>query len=545
MMVVFVSECEKNALKKTRRVLDSFADRIGNNVWQTVITLEGLDAVKKQLRKTASKSTAVACHWLRSRSRAELYWVVGNRHKFNAQGLVPVHHTEKNLLNMQWENDWRYLPLIKALTALAALLHDWGKANTHFQQKLKKAGKISDPLRHEWVSYLLLNAFVGNAKDDAEWLERLATGNIAAQKIITHVCNNKPRTDLPPTAQLISWLIITHHRLPFWEKDEAKKYCENKFENFGEVFTKIDEDWGYSHRNEQAELAFPHGILAESKQWLRHLCKWANKIAEELRLVEDCTADGSWRVVLHHARLAMMLGDHYFSSLDRDDKWKSDCKKLYANTYNIPQKFKNKWQPRMKQQLDEHLVGVMTEALPIACLLPKVESFFPTLPIDKSHRLQKRSVGKFSWQNKAVDKINKWQQQNVNAEQQAVFVVNMASTGTGKTFANAKVMHALTGNNLRYTLGLGLRTLTLQTGDEYRKRIELGKGEMAVVIGSQAILELHESNKHKTTQEEEELEEHIKAGSESQEDLWNSELDCDGSTFIEEEFSKKTFARQA
>ena len=30
MMVTFVSECEKNALKKTRRVLDAFADRIGN-----------------------------------------------------------------------------------------------------------------------------------------------------------------------------------------------------------------------------------------------------------------------------------------------------------------------------------------------------------------------------------------------------------------------------------------------------------------------------------------------------------------------------------
>jgi len=38
MMVTFVSQCEKNALKKTRRVLDAFADRIGDNTWQTVIT---------------------------------------------------------------------------------------------------------------------------------------------------------------------------------------------------------------------------------------------------------------------------------------------------------------------------------------------------------------------------------------------------------------------------------------------------------------------------------------------------------------------------
>ena len=52
MMVTFVSECEKKALNKTRRVLDAFANRIGTRTWQTVITNEGLQAVKKLLRKT-------------------------------------------------------------------------------------------------------------------------------------------------------------------------------------------------------------------------------------------------------------------------------------------------------------------------------------------------------------------------------------------------------------------------------------------------------------------------------------------------------------
>ena len=46
MMVTFISQCEKNALKRTRRVLDSFANRIGNNTWQTIITQEGLNAVQ-------------------------------------------------------------------------------------------------------------------------------------------------------------------------------------------------------------------------------------------------------------------------------------------------------------------------------------------------------------------------------------------------------------------------------------------------------------------------------------------------------------------
>ena len=80
-MVTFVAECEKKSLNRTRRVLDAFANRIGSRSWQTVITNEGLHAVKKLLRKTASKNTAVSCHWIRSRSRSELVWIVGNRKK--------------------------------------------------------------------------------------------------------------------------------------------------------------------------------------------------------------------------------------------------------------------------------------------------------------------------------------------------------------------------------------------------------------------------------------------------------------------------------
>ena len=97
-MVTFISQCEKNALKKTRRVLDAFADRIGDNTWQTVITEEGLNTVKKMLRQTASKSTAVSCHWIRSRSRSQFLWVVGNKSKFDERGVVPVNSTSNQII---------------------------------------------------------------------------------------------------------------------------------------------------------------------------------------------------------------------------------------------------------------------------------------------------------------------------------------------------------------------------------------------------------------------------------------------------------------
>lgn len=184
MMVTFISQCEKKALKKTRRVLDAFANRIGDNTWQTLITEDGLNTVRKMLSKTASRSTAVSCHWIRSRSRSQLLWVVGNKNKFNAEGYVPVNSTEKDLLNSDYESDWKYLPLIKSLASMAALLHDWGKASLLFQEKLNpeiKTKHKGDPLRHEWVSCLLFHQFVANPihqSQDEAWLATLINQGI-------------------------------------------------------------------------------------------------------------------------------------------------------------------------------------------------------------------------------------------------------------------------------------------------------------------------------------------------------------------------------
>ena len=79
MNVLLVSQCDKNALTETRRILDQFAERRGDRTWQTPITQDGLDTLRRLLRKTARKNTAVACHWIRGKDHTELMWVVGDR----------------------------------------------------------------------------------------------------------------------------------------------------------------------------------------------------------------------------------------------------------------------------------------------------------------------------------------------------------------------------------------------------------------------------------------------------------------------------------
>ena len=486
MMVTFVSQCEKKSLNKTRRVLDAFANRIGNRTWQTVITNEGLLAVKKLLRKTASKSTAVSCHWIRSRSRSEFIWVVGNKDKFNAEGVVPVNYTQKFDFKGFNEEDWQFLPVIEALTVFAALLHDFGKLTDLFQNKLKGKNKVlSDPLRHEWISLLFLVAIVDN-KSDEEWLKTIISdeihSNISKLKIINTI---NPLKSLPPVASMVAWLILTHHKLPVFEKVYAGKNI-----SLSELFEYISPSWGYENTKEEIAFTdwFKYAELpSKSIEWQQEIKSHAIKLKNLLPQIQVIFKSQSLRPAMTYARMSLMLADHYYSSQAKAPIWHSSVK-LFANTDQYG---------NLKQQLDEHLVGVAKQAKVNIKKLPQFEAVFnKNIRVTNNKEINKKSPKEYKWQDDAVSSIKKWKrgEKNLDKNQFGFFAVNMASTGKGKTFANAKIMQSLSANeeSLRYVLALGLRTLTLQTGDEYREKIKLKDDELAVLIGSKAITELHQ-----------------------------------------------------
>jgi CRISPR-associated endonuclease/helicase Cas3 len=289
------------------------------------------------------------------------------------------------------------------------------------------------------------------------------------------------------------------------------------------LFEFIEADWGYQNKFEEKEyqqrlklcFEFKQGLLTQSSEWNKQIKKWSTRLLQESQASQQIFVDGSWRVILHHARLCLMLGDHYYSSCEADKTWKTNLS-LVANT--------DPKTKQAKQFLDEHLVRVSDNAMRVAQSLSRLaDDMEPAYDIQK---LKKKSPQGFEWQDQAVKGIQQFIQKNEGVEKQGWFIVNMASTGKGKTIANAKIMQALSkdGQSLRYILALGLRTLTLQTGDSYRHDIGLSNDELAVLIGSKAVQELHHQNIKNTQQDEVSIEE---IGSESLEELLDNELDYD------------------
>ena len=216
---------------------------------------------------------------------------------------------------------------------------------------------------------------------------------------------------------------------------------------------------------------------------------------------------------LHLARCSLMLSDHYYSSGDVTSKWQDEHHRNYANTHWIEGEDGTRVNVK-KQKLDEHCIGVSFNAYLIAKSLPTLRSELPA--IGDVRALRKRSTGRFAWQNKAFSLATQLAQ---SSREQGGFFVDLASTGTGKTLTNARMAFGLASsdNGCRFTVLLGLRTLTLQTGDALRVRTGLSEGDMAVLIGSSAVREIHErfsDTKSKTKQQSD-------AGSESAEPLFH------------------------
>ncbi|HEI8867806.1 TPA: type I-F CRISPR-associated helicase Cas3 [Serratia odorifera] len=492
MNIMLVAQCNKRALIETRRILDQFAERRGERTWQTAITLEGLNTLRKLLRKSARRNTAVACHWIKGANQTQLLWIVGNQRAFNRQGAVPTNSTGRDILRNDRENQWHSVECISLLAAIAGLFHDFGKANALFQQSLAGQGKRYQPYRHEWISLRLFQAWI-NGRDDRQWLTAL--GDISAgdesqmmANLVRDSCDRfvNPFVTLPPLATTVAWLIVSHHRLPTYLGDNtgqpALAYMGNwltlqltaEWNSLNHTFA----DWTPEER--QAVWTFPQGTPMRSQIWCAKARKFARRTLQLPSLNDIGMLDQ--RFTSHMARLVLMLADHHYSSLPATPGWQDDNYGAYANT--------DRQTGEYKQKLDEHTIGVGQNALLLGRSLPYIRNTLPAITRHKGFKRRSENA-RFRWQDQAFDIASAVRERTV---QQGFFGVNMASTGCGKTFANARIMYALADEKLgcRFSVALGLRTLTLQTGDALREKLTLQDDDLAVMIGSQAVTQLHQ-----------------------------------------------------
>ena len=520
MNVLLVSQCDKRALTETRRILDQFAERRGKRTWQTPITQAGLDTLRKLLRKTARKNTAVACHWIRGQDHSELMWIVGDARRFNTEGAVPTNTTTSDVLRKGDENDWHSAQDIRLLAQLAALLHDLGKASVAFQQRLQGKLEERNRYRHEWVSLRLFLAFVGK-DDDAGWLARMTSEHEGSEAEWTssgrYLRDGLDEGIVPypfrslatqaPLAAAIGWLIVTHHRLPLIpvsKDDGSQAWLGKRAGRFEQTWLDaplagVACDWNEIDQHSTPAHAGPYWQLAGELPAV--LSPWrtqARRVAKALLELKS-RRNADWLgnpYVMHLARLCLMLADHHYSSITdevRRQPYRNAGYPLYANTSKNDswKRLSDKRQrPIFNQTLDEHLLGVQAHATLVARSLPTLARSLPALQNHKG--LKKRNTNaRFQWQDKAADLAASVRHR---AASQGAFIVNMASTGCGKTLGNARIMNALAdpATGLRCAFAIGLRTLTLQTGRVFQNDLGLSDDQLAIQVGGTASRALFE-----------------------------------------------------
>ncbi|WP_165755967.1 type I-F CRISPR-associated helicase Cas3f [Gilliamella apis] len=475
--------------------------------------------------------------------KTTLLWTVGDKSQFNQQGRIPTNRTKRNILRNDSENSWQYATSIQLIATIAALLHDLGKATVGFQDKLRKSRSAGDPYRHEWISLQLFLLMIRDCTTNQEVLTRLANfADYQQLKPDWHhdltSTENNDLSQLPLLAQWIGWLIVSHHRMPFLKTslggDKDKKLLRDMFlsglklKSFFSTFTAVENWVRNSNIEDSADFWQLKSDVTLSQSWLKKLSRYANKAIHHTPLMQLTNVDS---LLLHLSRLSLMVADHNYSSISINDDEAEKIKDiLIANT--------NKSQ-QANQRLDDHLLGVANFSARFARLLPKMNAELPAINQHKPFT-QRTTIKRFQWQNHAFDLAKSYQQLS---EDNGFFGINMASTGCGKTLANGRIMYALSNpqRGVRFTIALGLRVLTLQTGKALRERLHLTDEHLAILVGGRATKTLFElENQPQITKNENEINPET-LGCESTESLVDEYIDvaesgiadCELGTIIE------------
>lgn len=411
-------------------------------------------------------------------------------------------------------------PVLTHVTRLAALFHDLGKASALFQKKLRgTSGALTEPLRHEVLSYLMLWDALDieplEALSDVSWLDVLTQTPEVFQKHVSkhsllsekttqwvskilagNISNssrgestgdsgksvllklNQLRSTRPLLAAVL-WLVLTHHGLPGTATDNNLLHHLHK------------------------DRALEEGVLQKNLQpaqgelpWQQKL--WQDRVRKEAFGLLECLGamPGSFQLVLtgpawpllvaHLGRPALILGDYKAAILKSETYDLAVDTVVLANTREQVTKAasKNREMPHGGDSLSTHLIAAAQECdLLYRLKATAAHSFSSTrVPEDCKTGIRAQSLpAQFQWQKDSADKVAAQVAKHPHA---GFFGVVVSSTGAGKTLGGVRLMDAACQGRLRYTLPLSRKSLTLQAGRDYRSDTGLDPSNVAVVIGS-------------------------------------------------------------
>lgn len=474
MHVIFISACEKRALKKTRAILDSYAIRTGHSSWQAPMTMEGLKEIRSALKKVATRQTAVAAYINFGVRRMKLAWVVGAKHKFAHDGAYPVASTKKQQKLLMLD-EW--VKVSSLLAGAAGDMHDIGKASQHFQKKLspEMAGqKIKDDIRHEWLSLKLLQQLRKNGWDWQLAWKNLGKGldkfTLGERQEIEQGIQNE--------VEAIDYLVVTHHGLLGIE--EALKNDPLALPHYeNHVRTLVP-----SHEQMNCAGELPDSIFKSHQKRMQRLTALVPKQRTDQLLY--------WKALALHSRAALIHADHVVSA-QQYSLLKPENVSLFANTKlkTIGQDKKAKLQD---QPLEWHLHQVGDRASRIAVQMMTDLSLSGLSEQTVEYICQPTTHPRFQWQNIAANALQKHIQKYPETP---TLVFNIAGTGSGKTRMNLRAACTLRPDDPRMAIALNLRSLTLQTGHALKTSMNLSEDEIAVIIGDTVTQTLFDQSKDK------------------------------------------------
>lgn len=443
--------------------------RIGDSTWQTSITQDGLDELKKSLLKVATRQTAVACYVNNRTFSKSLKWIVGSKSRFGASGEIAVSTTKSQKQPLLgWKS------CVSTIASSAGICHDLGKFNNFFQNKLKGTEIIRDAIRHEWISmHIVRDKFNDSCSGQASKLSNMfgdaidtASANTFKNPVFIKMPNEQ---HLNLAVEAMNYVVATHHKI-LDESDipSNEAHVSNGFIN------KNDFNLSSLANFDFIEPLVDKAILRTSKLHAKY----------------QFNSDG-YRMISTVSRAALILADQYVSSLDMSkvkdkDSFRIGSEGVIANTMRDAS-----GKSKANQSLEWHLLNVSRFAAEFSY---HMTTWSPEGLDDVSiANISKRSgKGIYEWQDVAFDAI-------FNASkslERPSLMFNLAGTGSGKTRMNAKCIVAATiDSNVRFSSALNLKSLTLQTGDSYQSQLKINKNKISVVIGDVSSSKLHDHNK--------------------------------------------------